>query len=121
MALLSRADILKADDLKTETVEVPEWGGSCIVSTMSGAGRDAYEESLFDVAADGSMTRNISNVRAKLLSASIVDESGKLLFSAADIVALGAKSVKPIDRLYDVANRMNAASDDDVEVLAKNS
>ena len=35
MALLTRDEILAADDIKTEDVEVPEWGGDVRVSVMS--------------------------------------------------------------------------------------
>ena len=36
MALLSKEQILKSDDLKSEIVAVPEWGGDVKVRVMTG-------------------------------------------------------------------------------------
>jgi hypothetical protein len=43
MALLSRDDILNADDLTIETIAVPEWGGEVNVKTLTGAEKDKWE------------------------------------------------------------------------------
>ena len=43
MALLSRDDILNADDLTIETVAVPEWGGEVNVKTLTGAEKDKWQ------------------------------------------------------------------------------
>lgn len=116
MSLLTRDQILKADDLKTEVVKVPEWrkDGEIIVSTMSGTGRDEYESDIYS--SKGSMV----NTRAKLLIRCIVDKDGKRLFTEKDIVALGAKSAKPLDRCFDVARKLNGIGVDDVEEATKN-
>ena len=50
---LSRDQILEASDLKTQVAEVPVWGGNVIVRTMTGADRDAFENNLVTVKADG--------------------------------------------------------------------
>lgn len=116
MALLSKEDILSADDKKTIVVEVPEWGGQVKVATMSGTARDAFEASC--VGANGGM--NMKNIRAKLLAATIVDDDNKLMFNEADVHKLGQKSAAALDRIFAVAQRINAISGDDVEELAKN-
>ena len=41
--ILTRDEILESEDLATETVSVPEWGGSVIVRALTGTERDAYE------------------------------------------------------------------------------
>jgi hypothetical protein len=120
MALLTKDQILKADDLKKETVKVPEWGGDVIVQTMTGAARDDYENSIVDLDAHGKAKHNLSNIRAKLLAATLVDEKGSIMFKAKDIVALGNKSSAALDRVFGVAQRLNAVSDEDLEELAKN-
>ena len=43
MEKLTRDAILAAEDLRTEEVPVPEWGGSVIVRTLRGDDRDAYD------------------------------------------------------------------------------
>lgn len=46
MPLLSKTDILCANDLQTEDVEVSEWGGAVRVRSFTGRERDAFEASV---------------------------------------------------------------------------
>lgn len=111
---LNRDQILEASDLKTEIVAVPEWGGDVIVSGMSGATRDAWEQSL--VITNGKKTGvNMENMRARLVVATVVDESGNRLFSEQDIKQLGAKSGAALERVCKVAQRLNGLTDTDLE------
>ncbi len=116
MALLTKDQILKQDDLKSEIVSVPEWGGDVRVCTMSGFARDRFEAGI--TGKNGGM--NMQNIRAKLAAATIVDEEGKLLFDENDIIKLGNKSCAALDRVFAAAQRLNLITNDDVEVLAKN-
>lgn len=118
--MLTKAQILKADDLPTEVVDVPEWGGKVTVRTLTGTERDAFEESItkkkgksFDV--------NMVNLRAKLCALTIVDDKGERLFTNADVVELGKKSAAVLDRIFTVAQKLNGLGKDDIEELAKNS
>ena len=113
MALLSKDDILNANDLNFEDVEVPEWGGTVRVSTMSGQSRDKMEIAFSNKA-------TMDNVRARIVSLSVVDEEGKLIFTEADILKLGRKSAKALDRVFMAAQRINAIGDAEVDKLAKN-
>ena len=61
MARLSRDQILEADDLKTEEIEVPEWNGSVVVRELRGRERDAFEEGSLDKQRNLKMT----NMRAR--------------------------------------------------------
>jgi hypothetical protein len=119
VSLLSRDAILGAEDRKTEDVPVPEWGGEVRVRSLSGAERDAYEAHIVQVKADGSRTLNVKNVRAKLVSLSVVDEDGGRLFSDDDAEALGEKSAAALDRVFDAARRLSGLSEDDIEELAE--
>lgn len=120
MKTLNRDDILKADDLTTQTINVKEWGGAVIIRTMTGAERDYFESSLFsDKGAD--KTANIKNLRARLLSLCLVDGDGKRLFADKEIEMLGSKSAKVLDRLYTIAAKLNAIGAKDEEELTKNS
>jgi len=118
--LLTKKDILGAEDLKTEDVEVPEWGGTVRVSMMSGTARDAYEDSIIEFDSNGKVTRNLSNARAKLCAASMVDDKGNLLFSEGEINKLGKKSAEALNRVFTAAQKLNALSDEEVEEQAKN-
>lgn len=119
--LLDREAILKADDLPVEEMEIPEWGGVVRIRAMSGKERDAYEESIILKRKDGEYETVMSNMRAKLLVRTIVDENDKPLFTTQDLELLGGKSADVLSRLFQVAARLSGISRDDVEELAKNS
>lgn len=118
MSLLSRDQILSAPDLATIDVDVPEWGGTVRLKTMTGAERDAFENEIVQQKKSGTRV-NLLNVRARLLSRVIVDEHGAPLFSRHDIEALGQKSSRALDRLADAAGKLNAINDEDLEELAE--
>lgn len=118
MALLTKEAILAASDLRFETVAVPEWGGEVRIRAWNGTARDEYEQSL--VLDRDEKSKNIRNVRARIVAFSVVGEDGELLFSAADIEALGKKSAKALDRVFEKVQKLNALSDQDVEALEKN-
>jgi hypothetical protein len=46
MTLLSKSAILCANDLQTEDVDVPEWGGAVRVRSFTGRELDAFEASI---------------------------------------------------------------------------
>jgi hypothetical protein len=120
--LLSRDEILAAEDRATEVVEVPEWGGAVTVRAMSGTERDRYEGSMVRYRRTEKGTVEIEaveteNVRARLVSLSVVDEEGKRMFAEKDVLALGDKSAAALNRVFDVAQRLSALTNRDVEVL----
>ena len=114
MTILSRQQILDADDRKKITVEVPEWGGQVIISTMSGAMRDQWEQSLQKT------NFSMENMRARFLVAVAVDEVGNPLFTLADVEALGGKSSAALTRCMLAAQELNALTNNELEELAKN-
>ena len=98
LSILNKEQILAADDLPRETVAVPEWGGDVIVQCLSFAQSEAMLS-----AANGD-----SEIFAiRLLANSLVDESGKPLFTAENIIDLKAKNSKVLARLIEVCNRLN--------------
>lgn len=119
MTLLSREAILAAEDVKTEEVEVPEWGGSVLVKGLTGADRDALEASVM-VLKGQKQSLNLTNYRARLVACCIVDETGARIFSPGDLEALGRKSAAALDRVAAAARRLSGISDEDEEELAKN-
>ena len=115
MSLLTKQQILQAEDIKTEIVPVPEWGGEVIVRTMSGTDRDIWDNLMFKE------SDYMNNNRARLCACTIVDDNGNLLFSEEDLEALGKKSSLALNRAYEVAKRLNGLGSDEIEDLAKNS
>ncbi len=119
MALLGHDDILAAKDIKTDDVEVPEWGGTVRVQGLTGTERDAFEASLRQLRGD-KMVPNLANARAKLVARTIVGEDGVRLFGDNEINALGAKSAAALDRVFEVASELSGLNEDDVEKLSEN-
>lgn len=119
MAILTKAQILAADDIKTEPVPVPEWGGDVLVRGLSGAQRDDYEQSVM-VGRGANKEVNLRNARAKLVVRSVVDADGELLFSEQDVAALGKKSAAALQRVFEVATRLSGLSKEDLDELTEN-
>jgi len=120
MKALTRDEILGADDLKTESVKVPEWGGAVLVRELTGAERDTWEASV--VKTNGTkVTIDSQNMRAKLVALCIVDGDGKRVFTEKDAVKLGAKSAAALDRVVDVARKLSRIGEDELDKLGKAS
>jgi len=113
MGLLTREQILSADDVKTEIVPVPEWGGEVRVRGMTGLERDRFEAKAVD--------EDFENVRAAYAAATIIDEDGNNLFDAEDITELGDKSSSALQRVLLVAQRISGVTDRELESMEKNS
>lgn len=118
--MLTKEQILSASDLKRETVPVPEWGGEVIVSEMTAESQDAFELGLFEGEGESRKIRQ-ANMRARMLSFCLIDDDGELLFTDAEIKALGKKSGKALARLFDVAQRLNKRDEEAVEAAKKPS
>lgn len=118
--ILSKSEILECQDMRIKVVEVPEWGGSVRLRSLTGAERDAFEATLVKEV-DGKRVPDMENLRAKLLAATIVDEDDRQIFNAYDLAALGRKSAVALDRVFAVAQRLNGMSADAVEDAVKNS
>ena len=119
MAILTRAQILEAQDLPTETVAVLEWGGEVLVRGLTGTERDALEASMIDKKGKTTEVR-LQNLRAKLVSMSVVDEHGNRVFSAEDVEALGKKAAVALERVFEVARRLSGLTSEDVDEITKN-
>ena len=120
MSLLSKTAILTANDLQTEDVEVPEWGGAVRVRSFTGRERDAFEASM--VRGEGRDRKvDLTNMRARLVGLTVIDETGQRLFTDDEVDLLGAKSGAALDRVFAVAQKLNGLSGADVEELSKHS
>jgi hypothetical protein len=116
--LLGREQILHAEDLQFEEVEA--WGGVVRVRMMTGSERDSFEQSMMKV--DGAkVTRDMANMRAKLLIRTICDENNKRVFTDKDIDLVGGKSAAEIEKVFEAAQRLNKLAAQDSEEQEKNS
>lgn len=118
-SLLTKDQILQAEDLDTKDVYVKPWNGYVRIRTMTAHERDRFEQQMFSN--KGGKKERMDDIRATLVSLTVVDEDGKRMFSDKDVKALSKKSAAALDKLFAEAQSLNAVSDDDVEDLAKNS
>ena len=115
---LNRDDILKAQDIQIEELQVPEWGGSVFVKGMTGAERDSFEASIVETRGKNTKV-NMQNIRAKLVAYSACDKEGTLLFEPKDIKDLGKKSAAALQRVFDKASELSGISEKDIGELAE--
>ena len=120
MALLTKQQIVDANDLETVEVNVPQWGGSVLVRALTAKQRGQLMSTLIDQTKDG-RTLRLQDLQARLCAMSIVDGQGKRFFSDNELAALGAKSSAALQRVFEVAQRLSGLSDEQVEELSKNS
>ena len=126
---LTRDAILGVQDIRTETVDVPEWGGAVLVRGMSGVERNQYELSIVQevpspnkrqARAGQTITKmDRTNIVSRLCTWCIVDGNGNRVFNVNDIELLATKSAAALERVSDVAMRLSGMTDDDVEELAQ--
>ncbi len=122
-ALLTREQILQAEDLPSEVVEIPEWNGSVIVRGLTGSGRGIFQNSI--MSQNGNVnSKNVmvdmKEAEMRLVAYCVVDENGKRLFSEKDIAELGKKSGSAINRISDVAMRLSGFTQEDLQELTEN-
>jgi hypothetical protein len=110
--------IQSAQDLKSEPVEVPEWGCQVYIKTMNGIERDKWEALAYS--APGTR-KVIDEYWESLLLHTIVDENGERVFSDSDLGILRGKSSKVIGRLFDKAAKQNGIRKEDLDTSIKNS
>lgn len=114
---LTRDQILGADDIRTETVEVPEWVGTVGIKVLSGTERDTFEIGI----TTGHKEGGPPDIRAMLCARAIVNEKGGRMFTDADVSALGRKSGAALDRVFQAVKKLNAMTEEDIKELEKNS
>lgn len=121
--LLNRDDILKADDLRVEKVDmVPYgWGGYVYVRGMTGLERGQFE---YDMQAVSGPVKeeNQKRFRAKILVMTVVDaeKNGQRIFREQDVEALSEKHAGALDHLCNVSQRLSGYRLADIEEMTAN-
>ena len=127
--ILTRAEILAADDLPRELVEVPEWGGSVYVRGLTAMERSEFENLMLGLenkrikvgkSDDMTIQMDMRVLRVRLSALCMVDEKGNRLFGDDAVEALGRKSADALNRIFVVAQRLSGMTSDDVEDAAGN-
>jgi hypothetical protein len=116
MSTLTRDLILRAVDIRTERVDVPEWAGSVIVRGMTALERDTMLNAV-DPKKDAISD---SQLKAFLCAHCIVDEHGNSLFSDDDIARLQTKNPAVLDRIANRVLGLSGVGPGTVEAIEKN-
>lgn len=117
MALLKKDQILAANDIPTQEVAVPEWGGEVLLRGLSGIERDKYEASCVAMK-NGQQVPKVEYATARLVAWCAVDENNSRIFIGEDEVReLAQKSSSAIQRLFNVACQLSGLTERDVEEL----
>ena len=104
--------------MRMEAVSIPEWGGEVYVRSFGGEARDSWEgEQAQLYQAD----KGHQNFRARLVVACVCDQDGNLLFKPQDAKWLGTKNAKALDRIFEVAKRLNGIGEAEIDELKKTS
>ena len=116
---LTRDDILAVEDKEVKPVWIPEWGGRHVyVRVISGRERDLFEA---DIRGKPGATSNLYNFRARFAVLVCSDADGKPLFTDRDVTALGNKSARGLERIFDAGRHFNKFTEKDIDDLEKNS
>lgn len=111
-----KALILEADDLPRE--EVTEWGLTFWLRTLTGEERDKFEQRMHDMRKDDRIS--VIGMKAYLIILCAVDDGGESIFAPTDLQALQLKSGAVLDRLWQIAQKLNHLLPEDVKALAGN-
>ena len=116
--MLTKEQVLQADDIVTEAVPVPEWGGEVQIKALTGSQLDRFEQ---EMTKSRDKDGIIDNLRARWAAKCMVGEDGKTMFGIEEIVLLGKKSGRVLDRIFDACMRINGKDEKYIKELEKNS
>jgi hypothetical protein len=120
--MLNREQILALDDLQREPVEIPEWQGTYYVRMMTGEEKSWLEAQMVDAnGEDLPHEERISRMRACTAVVTTCHADGTAVFVLADAARLAKKAANALDRIWDVASRLNKLTQHEVDALTKNS
>ena len=116
--MISKEQILARRPSRIEAVLMPEWEGTAYVREMSAAERDAFEANQISQRKEG---KDLLHFRAKMVARTVCDVSGARMFSDDEVESVSALPITEVDRLFQVALKLNALTPKDVEDISKNS
>lgn len=116
MGALTREAILSANDRRTVTVAVPEWGGEITLAEMTGEARERYE-TLFSAIQAG---KSNGTIRAELVAACAVDPAtlAPLFTTREDVDKLAKRAAGALNRVFVKAIELNVLSVEAAEKTA---
>lgn len=116
MSLLGKEALLSRPPLKTEDVELPEFGGSIRVRQWTGAEWDEWQVYV------SKLNRDIRTMRAAGIAASVINDDGSLMFNMnGDIESINSSwPASAIERVWDAVRTINRIGKEELEEAEKN-
>ena len=112
------AQIFAADDIESELVEVPQWGVTVLVKSMTARDRAR----MITTGVSDSGVFRLEEILPDLVIASTYDpETGERVFEESDRDALMAKSAAPIEQIATVAMRLSGLEENATDEAGKGS
>jgi hypothetical protein len=139
MKLLSRTQVLTANDVVTEDVATPEWApeknedGSALtaeqkkeygvrIRNLTGGGRGVFIQQSLEMKKKEDNKEKVNfEIEMLLVAMTAVGDDNKRLFAETDVAELGQRNAHPIARLAAVAQRLSALDKASQENATKNS
>ena len=115
---LSRDAIFAAKDTEIHEFEVPEWGGTILLRSMTGEQRNNYE--YWAHQQSSAKKPDYRGIRERLIICCAVDENGDPLFSEEDLSSIASKDSAVIDRIHGKCQSICGMDNEAVEEAAKN-
>lgn len=113
-----REQILNADDIETELVEIPVWGVTVEVRSMDGRSRTRLLRNA--ASSDGAVDME-TLYPEMVIHCSFDPESGERIFVEDDADALLSKAAGPLEMLAMAAMRVSGMTSDAIDVAGKDS
>jgi hypothetical protein len=118
--MLTREQIIGAEDLGMVKLAVPEWGGDVFIKSLDGESREAMEAAIDKHRDEKGRLKSLTVYRAVVSVHVVCDAQGCRLFADDAIPALMRKSAKALERISSVASRLNSLGEDELEAALKN-
>jgi len=99
--ILTKEDILKANDIQIITFPVPEWNGEINLKEMNAYERDLFEEMIMG------NEDSMKNLRVCVLTMCICDAEGNRFFDEKSIEELNKKSSLVVIKIFDKCKEIN--------------
>lgn len=123
--MLTRDQILGIDDLRTEVLSIEGWKGDVKIREATALERDEYEEAILVPQLDAdnrpSLKPDFRNAKAKLIVKCMIDDAGDRIFKDSDAEALGKKSGRAVDQIFQAIRRLSGMTIESKKELEKNS
>lgn len=114
--IINKEQFLLKRPRAVKKVFVESLGGDVLISSITAKEKEDFEEWVGKSVKEGT-----GNIRARMISLSVVDDKGERMFSDADVAEIGNNQNSVIEPLYDEIMSFNKFGKKDREELEKNS